>query len=158
MKYSFPLSQFNTKISWKFSLFKCFIWCFWKQKTWQYSSGFQTVWGAANFFRQDEILQFFYRNLLGCAAKNFCLFQGAASQKVWKPLQYSLFQLWIQYIEIQSFFIYIRSVNLRSGNIFVRPKLESEFKQKSLFWSFFLTALTESGPNYGEKTDLRPKD
>jgi hypothetical protein len=27
--------------------------------------------GAANFFRQDEILQFFYRNLLGCAAKNF---------------------------------------------------------------------------------------
>ncbi len=24
-----------------------------------------------NFFRQDEILQFFYRNLLGCAAKNF---------------------------------------------------------------------------------------
>ncbi len=27
--------------------------------------------GAANFFRQDEILQFFYRNLLGCAAKRF---------------------------------------------------------------------------------------
>jgi hypothetical protein len=38
--------------------------------------------GAANFFRQDEILQFFNRNLLGVPRKFFGLFQGAASQKV----------------------------------------------------------------------------
>ncbi len=37
--------------------------------------------GAANFFRQDEILQFFYRNLLGCAGKNFWSLSGCREQK-----------------------------------------------------------------------------
>ncbi len=37
--------------------------------------------GAANFFRQDEILQFFYRNLLGCAAKNFWSLSGCREPK-----------------------------------------------------------------------------
>jgi hypothetical protein len=46
--------------------------------------------GAENFFRKDEILQFFYRNLLGVPRKTFGLFQGAPSQKVWKPLPKSL--------------------------------------------------------------------
>jgi hypothetical protein len=37
--------------------------------------------GAANFFGQDEILQFFYRNLLGCAAKNFWSLSGCREAK-----------------------------------------------------------------------------
>jgi hypothetical protein len=37
--------------------------------------------GAANFFRQDEILQFFYQNLLGCAAKKFWSLSGCREPK-----------------------------------------------------------------------------
>jgi hypothetical protein len=37
--------------------------------------------GAANFFREDEILQFFYRNLLGCAAKKFWSLSGCREPK-----------------------------------------------------------------------------
>ncbi len=37
--------------------------------------------GAANFFRQDEILQLFYRNLLGCAAKIFWSLLGCREPK-----------------------------------------------------------------------------
>ncbi len=37
--------------------------------------------GAANFFLQDEILQFFYRNLLGCAAKKFWSLSGCREPK-----------------------------------------------------------------------------
>ncbi len=37
--------------------------------------------GAVNFFRKDEILQFFYRNLLGCAAKIFWSLSGCREPK-----------------------------------------------------------------------------
>ncbi len=37
--------------------------------------------GAANFFRQDEILQFFYWNLFGCAAKKFWSLLGCREPK-----------------------------------------------------------------------------
>jgi hypothetical protein len=40
--------------------------------------------GAANFFRQDEILQFFYRSLLGCAAKFFWCLSGCREPKCLK--------------------------------------------------------------------------
>jgi hypothetical protein len=48
--------------------------------------------------------------------------------------------------------------NLRPRNIFVRPKLDSEFKEKSVFWPIFLRFLIDCGPNYEKKADLRPKD
>jgi hypothetical protein len=47
--------------------------------------------------------------------------------------------------------------NLRPRNIFVRPKLDSEFKEKSVFWPIFLRFLTNCGPKYEKKADLRPK-
>ncbi len=48
--------------------------------------------------------------------------------------------------------------NLRPRNIFVRPKLNSEFKEKSVFCPIFLRFLIDCGPNYEKKADLRPKD
>jgi hypothetical protein len=62
----------------------------------KYRSGFQTACrftvcrnlkGAAKFFRQDEILQFFYRNLLGCAAKNFWSLLGCREPKSLKTTE-----------------------------------------------------------------------
>jgi hypothetical protein len=50
----------------------------------------------------------------------------------------------------------VRFFKKRASNL--RPKLDSEFKEKSVFSPFFLRFLTESGPNYGKKTDLRPRD
>jgi hypothetical protein len=47
--------------------------------------------------------------------------------------------------------------NLRPRNIFVRPKLDSEFKEKSVFWPIFLRFLIGCSPNYEKKADLRPK-
>jgi hypothetical protein len=46
--------------------------------------------------------------------------------------------------------------NLRPIKVFVRPKLNSEFKEKPVFWQFFPRFLTNCGPNYGKKADLRP--
>ncbi len=46
--------------------------------------------GAANFFRQDEILQFFYRNLLGCAGKKFWSLSGCREQKSLKTTDLQL--------------------------------------------------------------------
>jgi hypothetical protein len=49
---------------------------------------------------------------------------------------------------------------MRPRNFFVRPKLDSEFKEKSVFWPIFLRFLIDCGPNYqkklihGLKTDL----
>ncbi len=48
--------------------------------------------------------------------------------------------------------------NLRPRNIFVRPKLDPEFKEKSVFWPIFLRFLTDCGPKYEKKAYLRPKD
>jgi hypothetical protein len=37
--------------------------------------------GAAKFFRQDETLQFFYQNLLGCATRNIWYLSGCREPK-----------------------------------------------------------------------------
>jgi hypothetical protein len=47
--------------------------------------------------------------------------------------------------------------NLRPRNIFVRPKLDSEFKEKSVFRPIFLRFLIDCGPNY-EKKACEKKD
>jgi hypothetical protein len=46
---------------------------------------------------------------------------------------------------------------MRPSNIFLRPKLDSEFNEKSVIWPFFLRFLTDCGPKYGKKVDLRPR-
>jgi hypothetical protein len=46
--------------------------------------------GAANFFRKDEILQFFYRNLLGCAAKKIWSLLGCREPKSLKTTEISI--------------------------------------------------------------------
>jgi hypothetical protein len=48
--------------------------------------------------------------------------------------------------------------NLRPRHIFVRPKLDSEFKEKLVFLPIFLRFLIDCGPKYEKKADLRPKD
>ncbi len=48
--------------------------------------------------------------------------------------------------------------NLWPRNIFVRPNLDSEFKEKSVFWPIFFRFLIDCGPKYEKKADLRPKD
>ncbi len=48
--------------------------------------------------------------------------------------------------------------NLRPRNIFVRPNLDSEFKEKSVIWPIFLRFLIDCGPKYEKNADLRPKD
>ncbi len=40
----------------------------------------------------------------------------------------------------------------------MRPKLESEFKELSAFLLFSPQFLTDCGPNYGKKVELRPSD
>jgi hypothetical protein len=47
---------------------------------------------------------------------------------------------------------------MRPRNFFVRPKLNSEFKEKSVVWPFFLRFLIDCGPNYDKRAGLRPKD
>jgi hypothetical protein len=47
---------------------------------------------------------------------------------------------------------------MRPRNIFVWPKLDSEFNEKTVFWPIFLRVLMDCGPKYEEKADLRPKD
>ncbi len=41
------------------------------------------------FFENMKYYSFFIEICLGVPRKNFVLFQGAASQKVWKPLLYN---------------------------------------------------------------------
>ncbi len=59
--------------------------------------------GAANFFRQDEILQFFYRNLLGCAAKFFWSLLGCREPKSLKTTVLIHCFHWFKFLTFQHF-------------------------------------------------------
>jgi hypothetical protein len=62
---------------------------------------------------------------------------------------------WIKWVITLAYIHF--NVWFKSGASNLRPKLDSEFKENSVFWPFFLRFLTESGPNYGKKADLRPR-